>query len=223
MTMSMERMEVHAGQAATATAAAAAGEDEGETIDVPLIVYEPEVEGSARPLPVLVWYHGGGFCIGSIEDQMYRNICRRLANMAACIVVAVEYRLAPEWKFPTQIEDAYTALLWIHEHSGKEGPLENADPTRIAVGGDSAGGSLTAAMCVLCLDRGGPKLKHQLLIYPCLTNPLNDDIPSHRTYRNGPVLRREVMWWFMTQLFVDLYVPLPQRLPCRPLLCSLVT
>ena len=88
------------------------------------------------------------------------------------------------FRFPTQLEDAYAVVEWVSENAS----LLNIDPTRIAVGGDSAGGSLAAAMAIVTRDRNGPHLCHQLLVYPCMTSPLTDDIPSHVTYRDGPVV-----------------------------------
>jgi len=157
---------------------------ESEKQTIPVLIFTPHT-GSA-PLPVLVWYHGGGFCLGSADNMVYQNICRALANRVGCIVVSVEYRLAPEFKFPTQVEDAWAALHWVYENIEQYG----GDKERIAVGGDSAGGSISAVLSILCRERGFPiLLRHQLLVYPCITSPLTDDIPSHMKYLDGPVVR----------------------------------
>eukprot|EP00012_Vannella_robusta_P003012 CAMPEP_0206183004 /NCGR_PEP_ID=MMETSP0166-20121206/387_1 /ASSEMBLY_ACC=CAM_ASM_000260 /TAXON_ID=95228 /ORGANISM="Vannella robusta, Strain DIVA3 518/3/11/1/6" /LENGTH=332 /DNA_ID=CAMNT_0053597791 /DNA_START=320 /DNA_END=1318 /DNA_ORIENTATION=- len=165
-----------------------------------VFVYKPKEMDENETLPVVIWYHGGGFCVGSIEDSMYERICRTFCNRIRCIVVSVEYRLAPEFKFPTPLEDCYWALLWVY-HLGSR--LFNADISRIVVAGDSAGGSLSALMCIMSNLRSGPKICHQVLIYPCLANPCNDDYESQVTYRQGPLLTRKVMKWFMCQCLGD--------------------
>jgi len=133
--------------------------------------------------------------------MVYQTICRSLAHRTHCIVVSVEYRLAPEFKFPTQVEDAYSALKWVHTNAKSFG----GDPERIAVGGDSAGGSLSAVCSILARERKFPvPLLHQLLVYPCITNPLTDDLESHVKYIDGPVLSRTVCDWFMRQVFDDI-------------------
>jgi len=169
---------------------------DNQLVKMPLYIFTPE--GNEKSLPILVWYHGGGFCLGSAENMVYQTICRSLAKRANCIVVSVEYRLAPEYKFPTQVEDAYAALRWVHENAESFG----GDPSNIAVGGDSAGGSLSAVVSILARDREFPvNLKHQLLVYPCITDPLTNDIESHVKYAEGPVLSRTVCEWFMNQVF----------------------
>lgn len=88
--------------------------EEPEMSEIPVFIFTP-LTTSTRPLPVLIWFHGGGFCLGSAENMVYQTICRSLAHRTHCIVVSVEYRLAPEFKFPTQVEDAFAALKWVHE------------------------------------------------------------------------------------------------------------
>jgi acetyl esterase len=104
--------------------------------DIPIQVYAPDAAGS---LPILVYYHGGGWVSGCIET--HENVCRALANQTPCVVVSVEYRRSPETKFPGPLEDCYAATKWVADHGAELG----GDPTRLAVGGDSAGGSCGAA------------------------------------------------------------------------------
>jgi len=136
---------------------------------LPLRVYRPAAD--AR-LPVLVYFFGGGWMLGTIETS--DAICRNLANAAHCTVVAVGYRLAPEHPFPAAVHDCFAAVRWIHAHGAEIG----ADPARLAVGGDSAGGNLAAAVTLLARDANGPTITAQLLVYPN-TDHLSDT-PSGR-------------------------------------------
>lgn len=129
----------------------------GPAGDIPVRVYRPSTGG---PLPLLVYFFGGGWTLGSIDTS--DGICRSLANSAGCLVVTAGYRLAPEHRFPAAVDDCYAATAWIASHATDFG----ADPARIAVGGDSAGGNLAAAVALLARDRGGPRLAGQLLVYP---------------------------------------------------------
>jgi acetyl esterase len=126
--------------------------------ELPLRLFRPS--GSAGDQPALVYFFGGGWTLGQIETC--DGICRALANAAGCVVVAVGYRLAPEHKFPVAVHDCYDAVAWIAEHAGQF----RIDPARLAVGGDSAGGNLAAAVTLLARQRGGPSLAAQLLVYP---------------------------------------------------------
>jgi acetyl esterase len=153
--------------------------------NIPLRIYTPE---GKTPLPVLVYLHGGGWVIGDIES--YDPACRTLANGAGCIVVSVDYRLAPEHKFPTGPEDCYAALKWVADNAASIG----GDPSRIAVGGDSAGGNLSAVVAQMARDRGGPALKYQLLIYPVTDHRL--DSGSYRANAEGYLLTKAGMEWF---------------------------
>jgi len=158
---------------------------------IPLRVYEPR---SARPderLPVLLWFHGGGFVIGDLET--HDSACRRLAKEGDCLVVAVDYRLAPESKFPAAVEDCMAALRWV----ALQGAEIGADVMRIGVGGDSAGGNLAAVCALLARDEGFPKLSHQLLIYPC-TAP-EPETRSHKLFAEGHLLTRKTITWFYAQ------------------------
>lgn len=125
--------------------------------DIPVRVYLPEGKG---PHPALLFFHGGGWVIGDIDT--HDNVSRALTNLADCVVVSVDYRLAPEAKFPAAVDDCYAATLWVSENASEF----NIDPSRIAVGGDSAGGNLTAVISYLSRENGLPKLVHQLLFYP---------------------------------------------------------
>jgi acetyl esterase len=154
-------------------------------------IYHPRELKSGEKLPVLVWYHGGGFVIGDL--QTHDSACRMLANQADCLVVAVDYRLAPEFKFPTAVEDSESALRWVATHATEFG----GDPDRIAVGGDSAGGNLAAVVSILARDAGYPRLLFQLLIYPA-TAP-EPEAPSHRKFAEGYVLTRDNIVWFYKQ------------------------
>jgi len=157
----------------------------GPAGQIPVRVYTPQGSGS---FPVLVWFHGGGFALGSID--IVDEFCRALTNAAGCITVSVDYRLAPEHKFPAAVDDCYTATKWVAENANAIG----SDPTRIAVGGDSAGGNLAAVVALMARDRGTPPLVYQLLVYP-VTN-FAFDTPSHREYADGYFLTKDDMTWF---------------------------
>jgi acetyl esterase/lipase len=152
---------------------------------IPVRIYTPEGKG---PLPVLVYFHGGGWVLGDLET--HDGTCRSLANAAGCIVVAVDYRLAPEHKFPAAPEDCYAATKWVVLNASSFG----GDPARIAIGGDSAGGNLTAAVALMAADRGAPTFVYQLLIYPVTNFSL--DTPSYRENADGYLLTKDAMQWF---------------------------
>ena len=153
--------------------------------DIPIQVYAPDAAG---PLPILVYYHGGGWVSGCIET--HENACRALANQTPCVVVSVEYRRAPETKFPGPLEDCYAATTWVAEHGAELG----GDPTRLAVGGDSAGGNLAAAVALLARERGGPKIGFQLLIYP--VTDCNFETASYKDAAEGYGLTQDSMRYF---------------------------
>src|SRR6185436_19737815 len=123
---------------------------------VPVRVFVPA--SPSPPLPALVYFHGGGWVKGSLDSS--DNVCRTLANGGGCVVVSVDYRLAPEHKFPAAADDAFATTRYVFEHARELG----IDADRIAVGGDSAGGNLAAVVAQLARDTGGPALVHQLLV-----------------------------------------------------------
>lgn len=143
-----------------------------------------------KPLPALVYFHGGGWVIGNVE--VVDKPCRALANAAGCVVVSVEYRLSPETKFPGPVEDCYAATHWVADNAAELG----ADPGRVGVGGDSAGGNLAAAVSLMARDRGGPSLSYQLLVYPVTAPAAGTTFPSYRENADGYMLTRGAMEWF---------------------------
>jgi acetyl esterase len=153
--------------------------------DIPVRVYRPE---SSTRLPALVFFHGGGWVIGSVDGS--DPTCRSLANRAGCTVVSVEYRLAPEAKFPAAAEDSYAATRWVAENTGRLG----VDPARIAVGGVSAGGNLAAVVALMARDRGGPALVHQMLVVPVTDGSMSS--ASYTENAEGYGLSRQAMAWF---------------------------
>jgi acetyl esterase len=152
---------------------------------VPVRVYRPE--GVAAALPVLAFFHGGGWVFGDLDS--HDHVCRALCAEAGCLVVAVDYRLAPEHKFPAGLEDSYAVTAWLAEHADELG----GDGARLAVGGDSAGGNLAAAVCLAARQRGGPALAFQLLIYPA-TDHTADTVSLARN-GDGYLLTRGAIEW----------------------------
>ncbi len=159
--------------------------------DLAIRVYEPREAKPGERFPILVWFHGGGFVIGNLDT--HDHACRVLATQGDCIVVALDYRLSPEFKFPAALEDCMAALRWLALHAVEIG----GDPARMAVGGDSAGGNLAAVCAILARNAGHPQLAFQLLIYPC-TAP-EPETPSHRKFAEGHLLTRNTITWFYKQ------------------------
>lgn len=150
---------------------------------LPARLYAPSIES----LPVLLYFHGGGFTIGSIAT--HDVLCRQLSHLAGCAVISLDYRLAPEHKFPTAANDAWDALRWLADHATRLG----LDAARLAVGGDSAGGTLAAMCAVLARDADLP-LALQLLFYPgCAAH---QDTPSHQKFARGFLLEEADISWF---------------------------
>lgn len=158
----------------------------GPAAAIPVRIYTPHA--SSTPLPVLVWLHGGGHVVGNIDS--YDALCRQLALQADCLVMSVEYRLAPEHKFPAGVEDGFAALTWMGHHAVEIG----GDPERMAIGGDSGGGNLAAVCVILARDAGFPKLAFQLLVYP--RTAAWEDSASHHEFAEGYLLTRKTILWF---------------------------
>ncbi len=148
-------------------------------------IYTPEGTG---PFPLLVWFHGGGWVAGDLD--MPDGTARNLTARAGCVVASVDYRLAPDTKFPGPVEDCYAATQWAMNNAGRL----NADPNRIAVGGESSGGNLAAVVCLMAQDRGGPSLVFQLLASP--VTDFDFTTLSYRQNGDGYLLTKEAMVWF---------------------------
>ncbi|ETX05451.1 MAG: hypothetical protein ETSY2_22870 [Candidatus Entotheonella gemina] len=157
----------------------------GTAGSIPIRIYTPPGNG---PFPVLVYFHGGGWVLGSIET--HDPICRELTRAVGCVVVSVDYRLAPEHPFPIPLEDCYAAVCWV----ARSASGINGDAQRIAVGGDSAGGNLAAAVALTARDRGVPSLAYQLLIYPVMDCAFDTD--SYRENGDSYFLTKDMMVWF---------------------------
>ncbi len=156
--------------------------------------YQPAAPDWTRPAPALLFFHGGGFVVGSVDT--HDSLCRILARDAACMVLSVDYRLAPEHKFPIAVEDAFDSLQWLFANALSLG----IDPARIAIGGDSAGGTLATVCAVLARDAGWP-LVLQLLLYPGVGAHQATD--SHAVFRSGYFLSGETVDWMFAQYVHD--------------------
>jgi acetyl esterase len=157
----------------------------GPAGEIPVRIYTP----ASKPIGILVYFHGGGWVVGDLESHDY--VCRALTNATGCTVLAVDYRLAPEHKFPAGPDDCYAATLWASKNATSLG----SDADHIAVGGDSAGGNLAAAISLMARDRGGPRIRHQMLIYPAIDAAM--DTPSQKEFMaDGFVLSKLDMEWF---------------------------
>jgi acetyl esterase len=166
----------------------------GPAGDIPVRIYSPEGKG---PFPVFVNFHGGGWVIGDLDtaDAVSRDICRT----AGCVVVSVDYRLAPEHPFPAAVDDAYAATVWVADNMHAIG-----GNGRLAVGGESAGGNLAAVVCLRARDQGGPAIDFQLLAYP--VTDCDFGRPSYTQNGQGYLLELTTMRWFW-----DHYCPDPER------------
>lgn len=160
---------------------------------IPIRVYRPSTDSV---LPVAVYLHGGGFTAGSLAS--HDRICRALANRSGCTVAAVDYRLAPEHRFPVGIEDAYAATTWVSEHAA----AMRVDPARLAVGGDSGGGTFAVSVALLARDRGGPRIAFQYLVNP---GGLDYDYtrPSCTDNAEGCFLTMDLVRWIEGEYFAD--------------------
>jgi acetyl esterase len=154
--------------------------------EIPIRIYSPT---HARSAPVLVWFHGGGFVVGSLAS--HDRVLRHIARESGAIVVAVDYRLGPEHRFPIGHEDCLAAAEWVLANARAFG----GDPARVALGGDSAGGNLTASTCIALRDASGRTPALQVLVYPA--TDLRRASESHRTLAEGFLLTRPLIDWFM--------------------------
>ena len=161
--------------------------------DLRLRIYRPPGDG---PFPLLAFFHGSGFVLCSLDT--HDGMCRNLCAGAGCVVVSVDYRLAPEHKYPAGLDDCVFATRWIADHAGE---LEG-DAQRLVVGGDSAGGNLAAAAALRLRDEGGPPLVGQLLIYP-VTDYHTPGTASYRENAEGYGLTRDTMVWFWDHYLTD--------------------
>jgi acetyl esterase len=160
----------------------------GPETAIPVRIYTPEGSG---PFPTLVWFHGGGWVVGDLDTV--DATARRLTVGVGCVVVSVGYRLAPETKFPGAADDCYAATVWAVQNASQI----NAAPNRVAIGGESAGGNLAAAVALMARDRRGPSLACQVLVYP-VTAP-NFETVSYLQNAEGYNLTRATMMWYWDQ------------------------
>jgi acetyl esterase/lipase len=158
---------------------------------IPLRLYRPAGVADSRRLPVLVFFHGGGWVIGDLET--HDVLCRQVTAEGGVSVIAVDYRLAPEHKFPAAVDDAWAATRWIAAHAAELG----VDPERLAVGGDSAGGNLAAVVALQARDARGPRIALQILLYP--VTDLVSESRSYADLADGYMLTRDSMRWFRAQ------------------------
>jgi acetyl esterase len=169
----------------------------GDKQDLGLMIYSPKGTG---PFPVIVYFHGGGWVLGT--PQTYDASERELCSMTNAIVVSVDYRRAPEDKFPAAHHDCYAATQWVLQNAN----LIHGDPRRVAVAGESAGGNIAAAVCLMCKDQHAPMPIAQLLIYPVAQYGTNDRYPSYSQFAEARPLDAASMKWFFQQ-----YLPTPDR------------
>jgi acetyl esterase len=175
---------------------------------LPLRIYTPQGSG---PFPALVYFHGGGFVVGDLDTQ--DMICRGMCHGADCIVVSVDYRLAPEHRFPAAAEDAYAATQWVARNAASIG----GDPKRLAIGGDSAGGILTGSVTLRARDERGPTLCGQVLFYASMDRELDNPLPSMIEFADGPLLSVDDIDFFWNQYLANPAVDLnnPYAVPAH--------
>lgn len=160
----------------------------GPAASIPVRVYRPNADAS---LPVLVWFHGGGWVTGSLAT--HDNLCRLLCDEAGVIVVSIDYRLAPETKFPGAVDDCVAAWVWVNDYASELG----GDRANVALGGDSAGGNLAAVVTLVAREQGLPVPALQLLVYPVTDHEFDSVSMIHNA--EGYFLRTEAMRWFFDQ------------------------
>lgn len=161
----------------------------GPAGDIPIRVYTPD---TPAPRPALVYFHGGGWVVCDLDT--HEVVCSAIARRAGATVIAVDYRLAPEHKFPAAVIDCYAATVWVSENSGRLG----VDPNRIAVGGDSAGGNLATVVCLKSRDENGPRIALQAMVYP-VTDLSSFETSSYAEFADGYQLTKSEMEWFRRQ------------------------
>ncbi|WP_218510982.1 alpha/beta hydrolase [Variovorax sp. dw_308] len=170
---------------------------------IPLRLYRPMGSQPGEVLPVLVYYHGGGWVIGDLDT--HDVLCRELCNGSGCAVVAVDYRLAPEHRFPAAVDDSWAATRWIRQEAASLG----IDANRLAVGGDSAGGNLAAVMSIMARDAGDLPIAFQLLIYP--GTDMRRGHASHTTNGKGYLLEADTITYFHDHYITDVAQDLDWR------------
>ncbi len=166
----------------------------GPAGEMPVRVYRPRAAAPTAKLPLLVYFHGGGWVIGDIET--HHTMCQRLCEAGQLVVVSVDYRLAPEHRFPACVDDCWAATVWSAANAAALG----VDGSKVAVGGDSAGGNLAAVMALMARDRGGVQVGFQLLLYPAVDALANTGSLARNA--DGYLLTRDAMVWFY-----DHYIP----------------
>lgn len=172
--------------------------------EFPIHIFTPDGKG---PFPIMVYYHGGGFVVA--DTKVYEASSRALAKMANAIIVSSDYHLAPEKKFPAASDDAYAAYIWTLGHAKEI----NGDPTRVAVGGESAGGNLATVVSMMARDKKAKMPLHQLLVYPVVSDDMTR--PSYTTNANAKPLNKAMMGWFFKHYGADASSPyaLPIKAP----------
>ena len=166
-------------------------EADGTAGAIPLRLYRPAED----VLPALIYFHGGGWVVGDLDT--HDVVCRQIAAQSGAIVIAVDYRLAPEHRFPAAFEDAWSATTWIAAHASELG----IDAAHIAIGGDSAGAGLAAAVTLMARDAGAPRLAHQVLVNPVMD--LRGESESYTAFAEGYMLTRGAMKWYIAQYAPD--------------------
>ena len=162
---------------------------------IPMRLYRPMGSSASSLLPVLVYYHGGGWVIGDLDT--HDSLCRALCNESGCALVSVDYRLGPEHRFPAAVNDALAATRWVR----KQAADLKLDASRLAVGGDSAGGNLAAVIAIAARDSGDLPIAFQLLIYPATDQHRTS--PSHTSNGEGYLLTRDTMDYFSGHYITD--------------------
>jgi acetyl esterase len=168
---------------------------DGPAGPIPLRLYRPLGSAADAQLPVLVYFHGGGYVIGDLDT--HDVLCRELANGSGCAVIAVDYRMGPEHRFPAAVDDCIAATRWVHRQAASLA----VDPTRLAVGGDSAGGNLAAVVSLAARDGGDLPIRFQLLIYP--GTDMRCTAPSHQSNGTGYLLTSETIAYFLGHYFAE--------------------